>query len=104
MKLTVLLTVVLVPSDVLRGAEDSSWLGHSPRSPLGRRWSCGLWSDVDFETASDCKNITEAVKLVDPYVCACVAERARTGRAQRWPGEKENKRLRSTAGKVKSPL
>lgn len=27
-----------------------------------------LWSDVDFETASHCKNITEPVKLVDPCV------------------------------------
>lgn len=67
-KLTVLLVVPLVPSDILRGAEEFSRNGLSPRSPLGRRWSCGLWFDEDVETASHCKNITEVFKPVSPIV------------------------------------
>lgn len=99
-KLTVLLVVILVPTDVLRGADDLSLFRPSPLSSLWRAQSYEVWFNVDFETAQHCKNITKANQ-------GCGSASGRTG-ADRMistvAGGKENKRPRSTAGEVKSPL
>lgn len=96
-KLTVLLVVALVPSAVLRGAEDLSWLGHSLLSGLWRTWSYKVWFNVDFETAPHCNNITTAIKTVG----LSLAEQARTGWSQRWPGEKKTRGRGQLLGKWK---
>lgn len=98
LKLTVLLAAALTPSDVLRGAEEVSLhIGHSPQSPLGRRCSCGLWLDVDFETASPCKNITGAVKLASPPVWPNGLGRERS---QRWLGRRDWREERKQEAEV----
>lgn len=99
-KLTIFLVLALAPTETLRGAQDLSWLKHSSLSGLWRTWLFRVWCSVDFETVPHCNNITTTI---------------RTGSFSAWPNRlgqdglnggrgKENKRLRSTAGEVKSPL
>lgn len=104
--LTALLLVVdLVATEVLRGAVDPSWLGHSRPSALcGSLWSRAVRFEADLDTAPLCNSITKAVKTGWTVFGRKKNKHARTGRAQTVAGPKENKRPRSTAGEVKSPL
>lgn len=83
---TVFLVLALVPTNVLQGNEDLSWIGHSsPAGPPSVLLLLRDWFTAVLETAPHCNNSRTTINSGSVSVC-----QRRMGSVG-WPGEKKTR-------------